>query len=131
MIEKIIMSIFGDPDKKKITQYSTIVGEINRKYREFSAYTLDDVKNKTQELKNKFEGLNFQNEEDSIKINFLPEEIKMYHMSLPRVSQLVYVPRDIIPITGVIVWSTLRLNCVGRRLSRTTMSDRYIKTSLL
>ncbi len=77
MIEKIIMSIFGDPDKKKIAKYSKIVEQINKKYREFSAYSLDDVKNKTQELKNKFEGLDFQNEDDSKKINEILEEIKI------------------------------------------------------
>jgi len=77
MIEKIIMAIFGDPDKKKIEKYSKIVTEINKKYREFSAYSLDDVKNKTQELKNRFEGLDFQNENDSKKINEILEEIKI------------------------------------------------------
>jgi len=77
MIEKIIMSIFGDPDKKKIAKYSKIVTDINQKYREYSAYSLDDVKNKTQELKNKFEWLDFQNEDDSKKINNILEEIKI------------------------------------------------------
>ncbi len=77
MIEKVIMSLFGDPDKKKIAKYSTIVESINKKYREFSAYTLEDVKDKTKELQNKFEGLDFKNEQDSIKINALLEDIKI------------------------------------------------------
>ena len=77
MIEKIITSIFGDQDTKKIAKYSAIVDNINKKYREYSAFTLDDVKDKTQELKNKFEGLDFKNEQDSIKINALLEEIKI------------------------------------------------------
>ena len=77
MIEKIIKSIFGDPDAKKIEHYTKIVNAINKKYSEFSAYTLDDVVNKTQELKNKFEDLNFKNENDSIKINAILEEVKV------------------------------------------------------
>ncbi|MCD5380366.1 preprotein translocase subunit SecA, partial [Candidatus Gracilibacteria bacterium] len=77
MIEKIITAIFGDPDKKKIEKYSKIVDSINKEYRGFSAFTLEDVKHKTQELKNKFEGLDFKNAEDSIKINAILEEIKI------------------------------------------------------
>jgi preprotein translocase subunit SecA len=37
---------------------------------------LDFVKEKTAEFRNKFEGLDFQNGEDSIKINEILEEIK-------------------------------------------------------
>ncbi len=77
MIESIIKAIFGDPDTKKIKKYSEIVTQINKKYREFSAFSLEDIKNKTQELRNKFEGLDFKNPEDSEKINTLLEESKI------------------------------------------------------
>jgi preprotein translocase subunit SecA len=77
MLEDIIKKIFGDPDTKKIKNYSVIVEEINKKYEEFSEYTLDDVKLKTNEFRAKFEGLDFKVEEDSVKINEILEEIKI------------------------------------------------------
>ena len=77
MIESIIKAIFGDPDIKKIKKYSIIVEEINKKYESFSNYSIEDVQNKTQEFRNKFQGLNFKNKEDSIKINEILEEIKI------------------------------------------------------
>jgi len=77
MIENIIKAIFGDPDTKKIKKYSKIVEEINEKYKSFSDYTIEDVQNKTQEFRNKFQGLDFKVEEDSVKINEILEEIKI------------------------------------------------------
>lgn len=76
MLEEIIKKIFGDPDKKKIKYYTKIVQEIHQKEQEFANFTLDDVKNKTNELKNLFSGLNFENKEDSKKIKDLLDQIK-------------------------------------------------------
>jgi preprotein translocase subunit SecA len=77
MLEEIIKKIFGDPDDKKIKKYSIIVEEINKKFGEFSDFSLDDVVSKTKEFQSKFEGLNFKVKEDSIKINEILEEIKV------------------------------------------------------
>ncbi len=77
MLESIIKKIFGDPDVKKIKEYSAIVEEINKKYEEFSDFNLDDVKLKTNEFRAKFEGLDFKVEEDSIKIKEILDEIKV------------------------------------------------------
>jgi len=77
MIENIIKKIFGDPDAKKVKKYSIIVEEINKKYEEFEWKDLDFVKEKTATFRNKFEGLDFKKEEDSIKIKEILEEIKV------------------------------------------------------
>lgn len=77
MLDQIIKAIFGDPDKKKIANYKKIVEAIHQKEQEFSHFTLDDVKNKTSELKKLFEGLDFKNTDDSKKIKSLLNEIKI------------------------------------------------------
>jgi len=77
MIESIIKKIFGDPDVKKVKNYSVIVEEINKKYEEFEWKDLDFVKGKTIEFRAKFENLDFKKEEDSIKIKEILEEIKI------------------------------------------------------
>jgi len=75
MLDQIIKSIFGDPDKKKIAKYQKIVENVRQKEQEFSHFSLEDVQAKTQELKANFAGLDFQNEEDSKKIKSLLNEI--------------------------------------------------------
>ena len=77
MIESIIKKIFGDPDEKKVKKYSIIVDKINKKYEEFSSFSLEDIVNKTREFQNKFEGFDFRKEEDSKKIKEIIEEIKI------------------------------------------------------
>lgn len=75
MIDDIIKAIFWDPDKKKIKYYSQIVQKIHTEEEAFAAFTLEDVKNKTLELRALFNGLNFQNPEDSKKIKETLKEI--------------------------------------------------------
>ncbi len=75
MIDNIIKAIFWDPDKKKIKYYSQIVQKIHAQEDDFASFTLDDVKNKTEELKSLFSGLDFQNPEDSKKIKETLKEI--------------------------------------------------------
>jgi preprotein translocase subunit SecA len=55
MLDQIIKAVFGDPDKKKIANYKKIVETILKKEQEFAHFTLEDVKNKTSELKSRFE----------------------------------------------------------------------------
>jgi preprotein translocase subunit SecA len=55
MIENIIKAVFGDPDKKKIEYYKTLVEQIKLKEEEFKDFSLDNVKAKTEEFKKLFE----------------------------------------------------------------------------
>ena len=75
MLENIIKTIFWDPDKKKIKFYSQIVEEIKSCEEKFANFSLEDVKNKTLEFKEMFTELNFQNVEDSKKINQILKDI--------------------------------------------------------
>ncbi|MDD5770304.1 MAG: preprotein translocase subunit SecA [Candidatus Gracilibacteria bacterium] len=75
MIDDIIKAIFGDPDKKKIKYYSSIVEQFHKKEEEFANFSLEDIQNKTAEFKQKFVGLDFKNPEDSLKIKELLKEI--------------------------------------------------------
>ncbi len=75
MIENIIKAVFGDPDKKKIEYYKTLVEQIKLKEEEFKDFSLDNVKAKTEEFKKLFEWLNFENTEDSKKIKQILKEI--------------------------------------------------------
>ncbi|MDQ7009642.1 MAG: preprotein translocase subunit SecA, partial [Candidatus Gracilibacteria bacterium] len=77
MLEKIIKSIFGDEDKKKINNYRKDVENINKKIKDFSYFNIDDVQNKTNELKTRFIGLNFEEIEGSKKIKEILNEIKI------------------------------------------------------
>ena len=77
MIEQLIRKIFGDPSEKRVQEISKIISKIHAAETQFSDFTLDDVKNKTAEFKAKFEGLDFQKQDDSKKISALLEEIKV------------------------------------------------------
>ena len=76
-LDKFFALIFGDPDTKKINNYKKVVELIKEKEEEFKNFSLDDVKAKTKEFQAKFEWLDFQKEEDSIKIKKILEEIKI------------------------------------------------------
>ncbi len=84
MIEKIIKSIFGDPDKKKIKKYEIILEEIRKSEEQFKDYGEEEIKQKTEEFKSKFKDLNFKNPEDSKKINQILDEIKVEALALMR-----------------------------------------------
>ena len=76
MIEDIIKKVFWDADKKKIKNYQKVVEEVHKKEEEFANFSLEDVKNKTLELKALFAWLDFKNPEDSKKIKELLNQIK-------------------------------------------------------
>ncbi len=77
MIEKIITSIFGDPDTKKIKHYQKTVAKINEAYESFSDFSKEDVQAKTAEFTKLFEWLDFTNQNDSEKINEILSDIKV------------------------------------------------------
>ena len=76
-IEQIITKIWWDPSEKRVKQISKIITQIHEAEKQFENFTLDDVKQKTAEFKALFEGLDFQDENDSKKIKSLLEEIKV------------------------------------------------------
>lgn len=77
MIEQLIKKIFGDPSEKKVQEITKLIQKIHAAEKKYEDFSLDDVKNKTAEFKSKFEGLDFQNENDSEKIKSILDEIKI------------------------------------------------------
>jgi preprotein translocase subunit SecA len=77
MIDQIIKSIFGDPSEKRVKEISKIISKIHEAETKFEHFNLDDVKMKTAEFKSMFDGLDFQNPEDSKKISSILEDIKV------------------------------------------------------
>lgn len=82
MIEELIKKIFWDPDEKKIRHYKNLVEQIHTCEKEFELFNEEDVKNKTLLFKSLFDGLNFQDKEDSIKINTILDDIKLEAFAL-------------------------------------------------
>ncbi|MDD3646647.1 MAG: preprotein translocase subunit SecA, partial [Candidatus Gracilibacteria bacterium] len=82
MIENIIKSIFGDPSEKKVKEYTKQVEKINEFYNSFENLNLSQVKEKTLEFKAMFEGLDFQNPEDSEKIKSILDNINLEAFAL-------------------------------------------------
>jgi len=76
VIEKIIKGIFGDLDTKKLKQYTKELQKVKALESTFENFKKEDIQKKTQEFQQKFEWLDFQNEEDSKQILALLEEIK-------------------------------------------------------
>ncbi len=82
MIEKIIKSIFWDPSEKKVKEITQLVEKINKIEKEYEHFTLENVKAKTKEFQTMFEWLDFQKEEDSIKIIEELNKIKLHAFAL-------------------------------------------------
>ena len=76
MINDIILKIFGDPSVKKVNLYKDQIEDIKKLESRFKDFSLDDVKNKTAEFKEKFKDLDFSITEDNKKIKNILEEIK-------------------------------------------------------
>ena len=82
MIESIIKSIFGDPSEKKVKEITKQISKIKDFEETQKSYSLEDVKNKTNEFKSLFEGLDFLKEDDSLKIKNILDEIKFEAFAL-------------------------------------------------
>lgn len=78
MLESLIKAIFGDPDWKKIKKYKKIVEQIHSIEEEIWDYSFDDIQNKTREFQERFEWLNFEDPNDSVKIAEILDEILPY-----------------------------------------------------
>jgi preprotein translocase subunit SecA len=81
-IEKIIKSIFGDPSEKKVKEITKLIGKIKEFENAQEKFSLENIKDKTSEFKAKFEGLDFEKEEDSKKILSILDEIKLEAFAL-------------------------------------------------
>ncbi len=82
MIESIIKSIFWDPSEKKVKEITKLVEQIKEYEKNQENYSIEDIKNKTQEFKAKFEWLDFKNPEDSKTIKKIIDEIKLEAFAL-------------------------------------------------
>ncbi|MGE4443651.1 MAG: preprotein translocase subunit SecA [Candidatus Altimarinota bacterium] len=108
MIDNIVKAIFGDPDKKKIKYYTQIVEKIHLQEAEFASFTLEDVKNKTEELKALFTGLNFQNPEDSKKIKeTLKDIIAPAFANLKQATKLINGKEFELPSGKKVLWNMI------------------------
>lgn len=106
MIDNIVKAIFWDPDKKKIKYYTQIVEKIHAQEEEFASFTLEDVKNKTEELKALFTGLNFQNPEDSKKIKeTLKDIIAPAFANLKQATKLINGKEFELPSGKKVLWN--------------------------
>jgi preprotein translocase subunit SecA len=76
MINSIITKIFGDPSEKKVKFYTKEIEKIKEAEKKFENFSLEDVKNKTQDFKKKFENLDFKKKEDAQKLKNILNEIK-------------------------------------------------------
>lgn len=108
MIDDIIKAIFWDPDKKKIKFYSQIVQKIHTEEDAFASFTLEDVKNKTLELRALFNGLDFQNPEDSKKMKEILKEIMVpAFANLRQATKLINGQEFDLPSGKKIVWNMI------------------------
>ncbi len=108
MIDNIVKAIFWDPDKKKIKYYTQIIEKIHSQEAEFASFTLEDVKNKTEELKALFTGLNFQNPEDSKKIKeTLKDIIAPAFANLKQATKLINGKEFELPSGKKVLWNMI------------------------
>ncbi len=82
MFDEIIKSIFWDPSEKKVREIEKEISKINELENSFKDYTLEDVKNKTNEFRKLFENLDFKNEIDSKRIKEILDSIKLEAFAL-------------------------------------------------
>ena len=108
MIERIITSIFGDPDVKKIKQYRTVVELIKKEESQFENFTLEDIQEKTKAFQALFEGLDFLKPEDSIKIKQILSEIKAPAFALVKQTcKLLFGKTFTLPSGKELVWNMI------------------------
>jgi len=82
VINAIVKKILGDADAKKVKSYQKITTLIREKEKEFENLTEAQVKEKTKAFRARFEGLDFEKDEDSLKIKNILEEIKIEAFAL-------------------------------------------------
>jgi preprotein translocase subunit SecA len=82
MIDNFLANLFPDPTEKKVKQYAKKLEVIHAFEKDFSSFSLDDVKMKTAEFKKRFEWLDFQIEADSVKVRDILDEISLEAFAL-------------------------------------------------
>lgn len=76
MIDHIIKKIFWDPSEKKVRILSKQIEKIHNFEKQFQSFSQEDIITKTKEFQKMFQGLDFENEQDSQKISELLDSIK-------------------------------------------------------
>lgn len=108
MIENIIKSIFWDPSEKKVKEISKQIEKIKEFEASQENFSLDDVKNKTNEFKKLFEWLDFKKEEDSKKIKEILNQIKFEAFSLVKTATKLIMWKEFILKDGrTITWNMI------------------------
>lgn len=108
MFNHIIRSIFWNADEKKLKHYKKIVTQIHDYEKSFANFTLEDVKNKTIELKKYFEWLDFQDSEQSkqIKEN-LKKILPQAFANLKQATKLINEQEFDLPSGKKIIWNMI------------------------
>jgi len=84
MLENFIKSIFWDPSEKKVKEITKLINDIKEIEKNQKNFSLEDVKNKTEEFKKMFEWLDFTKEDDSKKILKILNNIRLEAFALVR-----------------------------------------------
>ena len=82
MIDDILKKIFGDPSEKQVAEYTKLVEWVHTAEEKFKDFTEADIKAQTAKFQSLFEGLNFQDAGDSVKIKSILEDIKLEAFAL-------------------------------------------------
>lgn len=76
MIESIIKTVFGDPDKKKLKVYQKDLVKIRQLEEQFSNMTLEDIQKRNREIISSFDDIDFLSDEGTKSMREWLESIK-------------------------------------------------------
>lgn len=108
VIDAIVKKILGDADAKKVKSYQKITTLIREKEKEFENLTEAQVKEKTKAFRARFEGLDFEKDEDSLKIKNILEELKIEAFALVvQATKLLYWKNLTLPSGKEITWNMI------------------------
>ncbi len=108
MLEKIIKTIFWDPDAKKVKRYKKEVAQIRELEKSFSTMTLEDIQKRNQEIKASFEGVDFETPNGTQALKEGLESIKFEAAALwLRACSLITGQTFVLPSGKEIVWNML------------------------
>lgn len=108
MIESLIKKLLGDPDVKKVKAYTKLVEEVNEFEKQMEHFTQEDIFTKTASLRARFDGLDFKNPEDSIKIKNILSEIKTEAFAVVKQAcKLLYGKSFDLPSGKQVTWNMI------------------------
>lgn len=108
MIESLIKKLLGDPDIKKVKAYTKLVEEVNEFEKQMEHFTQEDIFAKTASLRARFDGLDFKNPEDSLKIKNILSEIKTEAFAVVKQAcKLLYGKSFDLPSGKQVTWNMI------------------------